>query len=249
MLALRRASWAGLFAIWVALFTVFVWQATENQHTQSAANRGHGGAYGNIDNGSPEERLAVYTLWLERFTGALVIVSFFQFLFLIRADETARRAADAATDAAKAATTSAEASSESVDVLITAESAYIWGGLGDRLGPNKVMLGLNNYGKTPALVTTVFARIRPLEGLPAEPEIGPAYGKETVLNYFLPPTLQMIPAKEIVDQWDGAERCVFYGRVTYVDVFKRTRHSGFILELKDDGAPGLAGFPKYWEWT
>lgn len=49
-----------------------------------------------IDSRSPEQRLADYTLWLERFTAALVIVSAVQILFLIRSDSTARTAANAA---------------------------------------------------------------------------------------------------------------------------------------------------------
>src|SRR5579863_4134679 len=49
-----------------------------------------------IDPRSPEQRLADYTFWLERFTGALVVISAIQILFLLRSDSTARTAANAA---------------------------------------------------------------------------------------------------------------------------------------------------------
>ncbi len=42
------------------------------------------------------EQMARYTLWLERFTGLLAIVSAFQIYFLIRADGAAKISANAA---------------------------------------------------------------------------------------------------------------------------------------------------------
>ena len=52
---------------------------------------------------SPDERIANYTWWLSAFTLALVVVSAFQGFFLIRADKTARTAANAADLNARAA--------------------------------------------------------------------------------------------------------------------------------------------------
>src|ERR1700682_435292 len=50
----------------------------------------------------PDERIARYTLGLAWFTGVLAAVAIAQAYFLIRADKTARIAANAATEAARA---------------------------------------------------------------------------------------------------------------------------------------------------
>jgi hypothetical protein len=47
-------------------------------------------------NSSPDQEIALYTLWLAIFTGALVAVSGIQIFFLIRTDKTARITAEAA---------------------------------------------------------------------------------------------------------------------------------------------------------
>jgi hypothetical protein len=56
-----------------------------------------------------EDRIARYNLWLAILTGALVVTSGIQFLFLYRADKTARISAHAAKKAAEAATLNARA--------------------------------------------------------------------------------------------------------------------------------------------
>lgn len=68
-------------------------QSRANEHTNA-----------NVDQRKPDERIADYTLWLERFTGLLAFVGAAQLWFLIRADRTARISADAANVSAKAAT-------------------------------------------------------------------------------------------------------------------------------------------------
>jgi hypothetical protein len=69
------------------------------------------GSYGTQESGrkiampnSAEDRIADYTWWLSAFTLALVVVSAVQIRFLIRADKTARIAAEAAVKSASAAT-------------------------------------------------------------------------------------------------------------------------------------------------
>jgi hypothetical protein len=49
-----------------------------------------------VDPRTAEERIADYTLWLERFTGLLVFVTGFQIAFLIRADSATRKSIDLA---------------------------------------------------------------------------------------------------------------------------------------------------------
>lgn len=103
MLEGRRGTALGL-ALFLGLGTFGIWSEISSQHhpTSQAPHRASDSAKPYIDPRSSEERIADYTLWLERFTGLLALVSAVQIFFLIRADRTARISADAAKTAAEA---------------------------------------------------------------------------------------------------------------------------------------------------
>ena len=104
MLKNRRSAVLGL-ALFAGLGAFGIWTEISSQHNPASQAPRHSrdNAQTDIDPRTSEERIADYTLWLERFTGLLVIVSAVQIAFLISADKTARTAADAAKTAADAA--------------------------------------------------------------------------------------------------------------------------------------------------
>jgi hypothetical protein len=89
---------ASLF--WVG---VFVWQSSRPPNHASAASQTCEGTKNECAKATTDERIADYTWWLAVLTAALVTVSAGQGFFLLRADRTARIAANAADLSARAA--------------------------------------------------------------------------------------------------------------------------------------------------
>jgi hypothetical protein len=154
--------------------------------------------------------------------------------------------------AATAAGAAAGAAQQSANHLRAAERAHIFGGIGGHMildvesvdGPY-VFANLNNLGKTPGFVTRIAVAVRPLAGLPEEPE----YPEGIKPGFMLGPNETRFPAPA-ANAWNGGlGRRVFYGRIWYEDMFDRsTQHfSSFALDL--DTGYGILDRPKYWEWT
>jgi hypothetical protein len=76
----------------IAVLSLFVWLEISSLQTPGAQTNQQSAqsAQPDIDLRTPEERVADYTLWLERFTGLLVVVAIFQVILLFRTDKTAR---------------------------------------------------------------------------------------------------------------------------------------------------------------
>jgi len=74
--------------------------SSKYQPTAAAPQGASQNPHKEIDRRTSEERLADYTLWLERFTGLLAVVSAVQIGFLFRGDKTARLTALAAKESA-----------------------------------------------------------------------------------------------------------------------------------------------------
>jgi hypothetical protein len=99
---IQNVAWLALFSCLVSGFGLAVWQASGDQPSQTKQNKKAADKTPN-DIMTPEEaddRIARYTLWLAVLTGGLVIASSIQFVFLYRADKTARIAATAVKDQA-----------------------------------------------------------------------------------------------------------------------------------------------------
>jgi hypothetical protein len=104
MLEGRRGAALGLtFFLGLGAYGIWSEISSRDGQTHQAPKHASDETKTNIDPRPPEERIADYTLWLERFTGLLALVSTVQIFFLIRADRTARISADAAKAAADAA--------------------------------------------------------------------------------------------------------------------------------------------------
>jgi hypothetical protein len=97
MLKDRCGAALGL-ALFVGLAGFGIWTEISSKHNQESKTpyRADEEAGSYVDPRTSEERIADYTLWLERFTALLALVSAVQIAFLIRADRTARISSDAA---------------------------------------------------------------------------------------------------------------------------------------------------------
>jgi hypothetical protein len=245
---------ASLF--WVV---VFVWQSSQSSYRASPASEHCEGAKAECAKASVDERLANYTWWLAVLTGALVLTAVVQGYFLLRADRTARIAAESAkqsTDAAVAV--------ESAQLLCFPRSHNYWEAVGQYASswPNSPGMGrlpntveacfvFKNYGKTPAILKEVCAALEyrneppellggfaPYLDLPVEQVIG--HGLLTdEFKVEIPYFFTMAEAIAMSNN-DGA--IWLRGRVVYDDVFGREGTQWFIYRLNRTG-----GFARFFE--
>jgi hypothetical protein len=168
MLAARNIVYGILLAVFVAWVSFGSWCAWRSSpalpHDQGPNASYHGPQHGPEEiaqSKSVEDRLAKYTLWLAIFTGALVLTSAVQNLFLIRANKTARIAAEAAKQSADAIPTV-----ERPFVFVRSIAAH-FSAANDRERP-EVTVTFHNYGRTPANVHAVLIGVRILDHIPTE---------------------------------------------------------------------------------
>lgn len=117
------------------------------QHTHP--NQSSSASQNDIDPRTPEQRLADYTLWLERFTGLLAVVSAVQIGFLLRADMLTRRSINLARQEFVAS------NRPELDIRFIRPSY-----LTDELYPNSVEIGIVNRGTSVAELTGCAARLQ-----------------------------------------------------------------------------------------
>ena len=104
---------------------------------------------------------------------------------------------------------------------------------------------IDNYGKTPAFIGTIWAKIVPEDELPDTPVYDPPefgwFGGQ-----MLKPQTSGHPT--VVRLWDVVERRVIYGRIWYRDIFKQCHSAGFILRIRGPGQTiAVANRDAYWE--
>jgi len=207
-----------------------------------------------------DDRIAKYTLWLAILTGGLVAVSAFQGYFLIRADGTARTAANAAAQSAEA-----QIAVDGARLTCLPTSSSYWneiGSLADRW-PNSpdmplrrtfaVLFVLKNYGKTPATIAGVTARLTrsaeppsdisietPFLDLPAEIVIeAGSRSSEFKIEFD-----QFFRLEEAIQVQNGELSVWFFGRIVYNDVFERVGTQVFLYKVRPRG-----GFTPIWDQT
>jgi hypothetical protein len=233
-------------------------QSTEHE-SQSEHPKDKAPKIGNAE--SADDRIAKYTLWLAILTGGLVIVSVFQGYFLIRADRTARIAANAAAEGAEA-----QIALEGARLTCLPTSSSYWNEIGrwaDRW-PNSpdmplrrtfaVLFVLKNYGKTPATITGVNARLirsreapgninieTPFLELPGEIVVGAGLRSE---GEFKVEFSQFFRLEEAIQVQNGELNIWFNGRVIYDDVFGRVGTQVFLYKVRPRG-----GFIPIWDQT
>jgi hypothetical protein len=127
------------------------------------------------------------------------------------------------------------------------ERAYVSGGATGVAGsPQQFAVTVDNYGKTPAFIGTIWANIVPEKELPDAPVYDlPGFGRFGG-QMLRPGTSGHFGA--VVRLWDGTEGRVIYGRIWYRDIFKQCHSAGFILRILGPGQTiAVANRDAYWE--
>jgi hypothetical protein len=195
----------------------------------------------------PANAIDRYTLLLAGFTGLLVLISVWQGYFLLRADKTARGAADAATKAAEAADLNARAA---IGVELPRLELFraSWGSgvmsAVDKLQGGNLTVILRNYGRTGAHIIEdcITADIPEYDFMPDDPTY-PVFGVEKAeIGKVIEPTeghlifgqgkLTILPSQ--ADSVLRGEKTLYvYGYVKYRDFLGDTWRSKFCLTLND----------------
>ncbi len=205
--------------------------------------------------------VAFFTFTLTIVTLALGAISVRQFHYLKRSDETARIAANAAAQSAEA-----QIAVEGARLTCLPTSSSYWNEIGqwaDRW-PNSpdmplrrtfaVFFALKNYGKTPATIAGVNARLTrspeapsdiyiesPFLDLPAEIVVGAGLRSE---GEFKVEFSQFFRLEEAIQVQNGEMNIWFNGRIIYDDVFGRVGTQVFLYKVRSHG-----GFTPIWDQT
>jgi hypothetical protein len=209
-------------------------QQIENTDHQQAANEGA--------ERTAEKQIAYYTKWLAWFTGALVAVSGIQGYFLLRADNTARLAANAADLSARAAV-----AIELPIIRIDPDNGSF--GVRQEFGIRTEELliqhvGFKNDGRTKAFPIEVAFGWTVGDTLPANPVYRHTkpFGVDSIIG---PDILQVDNVNLCIDLPDGgydqlrsgSTNFWFYCRFAYLD-FMQTRHEAGFCWSRFEGIGG-----------
>lgn len=143
---LQKAAWIALLIACVLGFGFLLLYSSKYEPKAAAPQSASQHTNEEVDRRTPEQRVADYTLWLERFTGLLALVSAVQIGFLIRADINSAKSAQAAARTVASMEATAE---RQLRAYIAIESAFLDGipKAGETI---TVSISVKNYGKTPA---------------------------------------------------------------------------------------------------
>jgi hypothetical protein len=184
-----------------------------------------------------DDRIADYTWWLTFFTAVLGGASIFQAYFLIRADATAKIAADAAR---KSADTAADTAKKELRAYVNVATARVHNL--EKTSGRHIIVETRNFGKTPAhderFLCGEHVREWPLQTiLPPPPE-----NLRTSVD-ALPPgrkSIMKIPVSDL-SEWeecelrDGRAGVYFWGTITYTDVFGDPHFTNIRLVCEGEG--------------
>jgi hypothetical protein len=127
------------------------------------------------------------------------------------------------------------------------ERGYVSGGATGVVGePQHFAVTVDNYGKTPAFIGTIWENIVPENELPDIPVYDPPEFGRFGGQMLKPDTSGHFSG--IRRLWDVIEGRALYGRIWYRDIFKQCHSAGFILRIV--GASQIVAFPNrdaYWE--
>lgn len=105
--------------------------------------------------------------------------------------------------------------------------AYIYGG-GRIIDGPIFRTHLNNFGKTPAILSHISVAVYPKNELPA----APVYKKEPIGFHIQPAEREAFAHAD--RDLRGIEQPIVYGRFWYQDIFGDDHSSGFILQIQNN---------------
>jgi hypothetical protein len=221
----------------------------------------------NIDTRRPDERLADYTLWLERFTGALAFLSILEIVFLFKTDRIAGRAADNAEKQMQLAsaqhrlsrrqlalariqhTRTRQLAEDELRAYVSLKESRVQ--FNDADLPVHVVATISNFGKTPAREVVYW--IGATFGTPDVPEA--QFSRPPDISKYsraiLAPTGELIMTSKpfawdqgVLDKWEAGTFVIYlWGEVTYKDWFKKDRATKLLYcatNKKGDGQGALS---------
>lgn len=213
----------------------------------------------------PTDSVGLYTLALSVFTALLVVVSASQGYFLLRADKTARIAANAAAHAAEA-----QIAIEGGRLICQPTTTTYWDQVGQWVSryPNSPDMTLNNraigiqfvlknYGKTPATLREInavmFKSASPpphielttnILDLPNETVVAPGFATG---GFIVPCRDHFATMADGIAIQSGDQHLWFHGRAVYDDVFGREGTHYFLYKLRPTAGSG--SYVRYWDET
>jgi hypothetical protein len=125
------------------------------------------------------------------------------------------------------------------------ERAYIFGGAGhpvinDVADATRLVVTINNYGKTPAFVGTVAIGTSPWAAL----DKFSTWKNYKWKGYALPAPSQF--TSDVDCPYRAGE--IVYGRIWYRDIFNKCHSAGFALVMHaTEGLPAVPGHEEYWQ--
>jgi len=237
MLERGRPYWAILLVLFVVLITVGSvvtvqhYEPTQGQAKQEAQNESKAKTLEIL----ASERVAYYTKVLAIFTGLLSGFGLFQIIFLVRADNTARAAANASRDTVNTMDRTAE---RQLRAYVLPTAAHF-----ERFAVGDVPVAdvtIKNSGQTPAYDLTVWARVgtdvfpiskEATETWPVDHSddlaprvLGPGSEMHAVPRFGMPLNQETVDALR-----KGLMALYVQGEVTYRDAFNRPHTSRFFL--------------------
>lgn len=125
------------------------------------------------------------------------------------------------------------------------ERAYVFGGAGHPVvkgvaDPMRLVVTINNYGKTPTFIGTVAIGTCPREHL-GKPRTWEKYEWK---GYALPAPSQLV--SDVDCEYKAGD--VVIGRIWYRDIFNQCHSTGFALHMNQGkGLPAVPGHDEYWQ--
>jgi hypothetical protein len=235
---LRRIDWLAIntSALILCLALLIIGQI-KNEPQQEVSQSASYGPKSDIDPRSPDERVADYTLWLERFTGLLALVSFMQGIFLYRADKSARVSADAATKAVNVASDNAKKQFRAYVYVSGAKVQNL-----DKENDRYVIVEIKNFGQIPAYDKRFWGGVHVREW-PLASVLREAPEETRMGNEALPPgrlSILRVPVGEL-SEWEerelreGRAGVYLWGRVTYRDAFGDSHFTNLRFVCEGEG--------------
>ena len=119
----------------------------------------------------------------------------------------------------------------------------------ERVPPaDKVVILVNNFGKTPANLHEIAVSVSPEDQLPKASDLPADYERsKRLVDLYIAPGTTRLPTKLTFELRETAGKIV-YGRCYYTDIFGAPHSSGFIVKVLSSDTTPFEAAPEYTAW-
>jgi hypothetical protein len=254
-----QAVLVAVFVAWISFGSWYSWQLSKSPHAptkrqtakQTDEKAAHYNPFYEFWQWTTHDAVSFYTFVLAIFTGVLGSVAIVQIRYLIRADKTARVAADAAKKSADATT-----AIESPYLLVKITSA----GLPIERGSKKIHLKYAgamkykfvNHGRTPAILKEIYCKFDQPDRFPEPIDVSKTGGTQmpggTIVEAAKESDEYALPFMGTISEDPmiiATNPCYFLGFVKYTDIFNNDITTGFCFLYHAPGEYFLVGGDQY----